>query len=184
MKKRFWGMLFIVSIVLMLSGCGGKDGFTIFIIDNQGNPSVISEQLQTNLQQKLGEEPKVEVITSAMYDVQKILVEYAAGGHDIFILPEADMKQYGKSGSNVPLEDTFDAEKYKRGVFDGGVLVEQGEGDDGSDIKTESHLYGIPLEEMQMFKDVKYAASNLFATIPVSASNVDEAKKVLKALTE
>ncbi|WKL00738.1 hypothetical protein Q0F98_27780 [Paenibacillus amylolyticus] len=74
--KRFWGLTAIISIVFLLAGCGGKDGFSIFIIDNQGNPSVISEQLQANLQQKLGEEPKVEVITSAMYDVQKIMVEY------------------------------------------------------------------------------------------------------------
>lgn len=63
-------------------------------------------------------------------------------------------------------------------------MVEKGEGDGGSDIKQESHLYGIPLEDMKMFKDVEYAASNLFATIPVSSSNVEESKKVLKALTE
>lgn len=182
--KRFWGLTAIVSIVFLLAGCGGKDGFSIFIIDNQGNPSAISEQLQANLQQKLGEEPKVEVITSAMYDVQKIMVEYAAGGHDIFILPESDMKQYGSNGSNIPLDDTFDPKKFERGVFEGGVLVEKGEGDGGSDIKQESHLYGIPLEDMKMFKDVEYAASNLFATIPVSSSNVEESKKVLKALTE
>ena len=182
--KRFWGLTALVSLIFLLAGCGGKDGFTIFIIDNQGNPSVIGEQLQANLQQKLGEEPKVEVITSAMYDVQKMMVEYAAGSHDIFILPEADMKQYGSNGSNIPLDDTFDPEKYKRGVFEGGVLVEDGQGDDGTDMKQETHLYGIPLEDMQMFKDVEYAAQNLFATIPLSAANVEESKKVLKALTE
>ncbi|KQY83938.1 hypothetical protein ASD24_09045 [Paenibacillus sp. Root52] len=182
--KRVWGLMAIISIILVLTGCGGKSGFTIFIIDNQGDPSVISEQLQANLQQKLGEEPKVEVVTSAMYDVQKILVEYAAGGHDIFILPEADMKQYGNNGSNVSLDDTFDQEKYERGVFEGGVFVEDGTGDDGSDIKKETHLYGIPLEDMKMFQEVQYAAKNLFATIPVSASNIEESKKVLKALTE
>lgn len=69
--RRFWGLTAIISLIFILAGCGGKDGFTVFIIDNQGNPSGISEQLQTNLQQKLGEEPKVEIITSAMYDVQK-----------------------------------------------------------------------------------------------------------------
>jgi hypothetical protein len=63
-------------------------------------------------------------------------------------------------------------------------LVEKGKGDDGSDMKKETHLYGIPLEEMQMFKDVNYAPSNLFATIPLSAANIEESKKVLKALTE
>lgn len=182
--KRFWGLTALVSLIFLLAGCGGKDGFTIFIIDNQGNPSVIGEQLQANLQQKLGEEPKVEVITSAMYDVQKIMVEYAAGSHDIFILPEADMKQYGSNGSNISLDDTFDPEKYERGVFEGGVLVEDGQGDNGTDMKQETHLYGIPLEDMQMFKDVEYAAQNLFATIPLSAANVEESKKVLKALTE
>lgn len=182
--KRFWGLAAIISLIFILAGCGGKDGFTVFIIDNQGNPSGISEQLQTNLQKKLGEEPKVEIITSAMYDVQKILVEYAAGSHDIFILPENDMKQYGQNGSNVPLDDTFDPKKYERGVFEGSVLVEKGKGDDGSDMKKETHLYGIPLEDMQMFKDVNYAPSNLFATIPLSAANIEESKKVLKALTE
>lgn len=69
--KRFWGLMAMVSLIFLLAGCGGKDGFTVFIIDNQGNPSGISEQLQENLQKKLGEEPKVEIITSAMYDVQK-----------------------------------------------------------------------------------------------------------------
>ncbi|MNI92939.1 hypothetical protein D3C73_1508070 [compost metagenome] len=94
------------------------------------------------------------------------------------------MKQYGNNGSNVSLDDTFDQEKYERGVFEGGVFVEDGTGDDGSDIKKETHLYGIPLEDMKMFQEVQYAAKNLFATIPVSASNIEESKKVLKALTE
>ncbi|MEI0735672.1 hypothetical protein VQ056_01665 [Paenibacillus sp. JTLBN-2024] len=57
------------------------------------------------------------MIASPLYNPEKLMVEYAAGGHDIMILPEEDMKNYGKMGGHVVLDDHFDPKTYPEGVF-------------------------------------------------------------------
>ncbi|MCM3783308.1 hypothetical protein M3231_10010 [Neobacillus mesonae] len=175
----------LVFCIGILSGCGGdKDEFSIFMIDNQGNMSNIAEDLELKLQEKIGESPKIKISASAMYSKQKILVEYAARDHDLIILPEEDMKMYGQDGSNIPLENTFDKEKYSRGVFEGGTYTQDENGDLSGDMVIGEHLFGIPLEDMSMFIDLQYAAKNLFATIPISTQDEQMSLEILKALTE
>ncbi|AET59871.1 hypothetical protein HPL003_15615 [Paenibacillus terrae HPL-003] len=177
------GMLALV----LLAGCGGrdKDSFTIFIMDKQGDASIIRDELAQKLKDKLGEQaPAIEIAVSPLYNQQKLVVEYAAGENDLFILPEEDMKLYGQNGSNLPLDDAFDKKTYARGVFEGGVFKEKEQGEKGTDMLKETHLYGIPVEQMKMFKDLKYNSKTLFATVPPRTSNKEEAIKVLKALTE
>ncbi|WDI03815.1 hypothetical protein PUW25_07635 [Paenibacillus urinalis] len=180
-----WSMAAIMALCVgMLSGCGGVDKFSIFMIDNQGNMSVIAEELETKLQEKLGEATEIEISASPMYSKDKLLVEYAARDHDLIILPEEDMKMYGRDGSNIPLENDFDQEKFSRGVFEGETYTRDENGDLSSDPVVGEHLFGIPLEEMSMFIDLQYAAKNLFATIPISTQDEQMSIEVLKALTE
>ncbi|MDO7907393.1 hypothetical protein Q5741_13350 [Paenibacillus sp. JX-17] len=178
-------LLGVLVLLLVLAGCGGKeDKIRVFIIDNAGDPSAIQEQLQKKLQDKLGSEPQVEVSTSALYDKQKIFLEYAAKENDIFILPEEDMKMYAQQGSSQPLEDTFDAKAYPEGYFKGGVFSNDDSKANDDGMVMEEHLFAIPVSKMKMFKDLQYAQKGLLATVTISSEHSEDAKKVLKAMTE
>lgn len=186
--KRLLKLCGVLAFLFVAAGCGEDDNkaFSIFIIDNQGDPSTVSQELEQKLQQKLGEGgPAVEVVASPIYDRSKLLVEYVAGEHDIFILPEEDMKNNGREGGNLPLDEYFDKEAYPRGVFEGAVFKPVNkEGKAAEETVMETHLYGIPADQMALFKEVGYASSNLFATVPPRTGNLEEAVSVLKALAE
>lgn len=173
-------MLVVILAVFVLAGCGKEDkpGVKVFMIDQNSDPTQVTEPLENALQDKLGEDIKVEVVASPMYNPQKLMVEYAAGGNDIMILPEDDMKNYGKLGGHVVLDDHFDVKDYPEGVF-----ASQEEKEDKTIDKTE-HLYGIPVKDLKVFKDLKYTPEKLFVTIPISSEHIDDALKALKAMTE
>lgn len=184
---RMMRLLFGIFAIFLLAGCGAKeDTFSIFIIDNQGDPGQIQDQMQQLLQEKLGEEgTKIEVAASPIYDRQKLLIEYVAGEHDLFILPEEDMKTNGSQGGNLPLDEYFDADTFKSGVFEGGVFKPVNrDGKEVEDIVQETHLYGIPAAETALFQELQYTSPNLFVTVPPRTSNIDEAIKVIKAIVE
>jgi hypothetical protein len=169
----------MICTVFMLAGCGSeKPGVSIFMIDDKSDPTQVSEQLEKTLQDKLGSDIKVKVIASPLYNPQKMMVEYAAGGHDIFILPEGDMENYGKMGAHIVLDDYFDPKKYHDGVYASQEVKED------KTVDNMEHLYGIPVKEMKIFQDLKYTPDKLFVTIPVSSKHVDNAVKAIKALTE
>lgn len=177
--KAYGKLVVVLLAVFMLAGCGkDKPDVSVFMIDQNSDPTQVSDQLEKTLQEKLGPDLKVEVIASPLYNPQKLMVEYAAGGHDIMILPEDDMKNYGKLGGHVALDDHFDAKKYPEGVF-----ASMEEKDDKTIDKTE-HLYGIPVKDLKMFKDLKYTPDKLFVTIPISSEHIDNALKAIKAMTE
>lgn len=162
----------------MLAGCGKDDaGVSIFITDSFLDPSEIREPLQQKLQEKVGEDLKVKVSASAIYNAQKILIEYAAKEHDIFILPEDAMKLYAEQGTHVVLDSYFDSEKYPTGVFEGGVTDE-----DTDEVTQETHLFAIPISQMKVFQDLKYTTEGMFATIPISTDSLEDSVKVLKAM--
>ncbi|OZB96353.1 hypothetical protein [Paenibacillus sp. XY044] len=172
--------LLVVFAVVLLTGCGkgDKNALSVFMIDNQSDPSQVYEKLQDKLQEVMGPDLKVKVSASPIYNPEKLMVEYAAGGHDIIFLPEDDMKNYAKMGGHTVLDSYFDPKKYPAGVF-----ASNEEKEDGTTDTTE-HLYGIPVRDMKFFKDQKYVPEKLYATIPISAKSVDNAVKALKALTE
>jgi len=177
--KAYGKLMLVIFAVFMLAGCGKeKPDLSIFMIDDKSDPTQVAEPLEKALQERLGPDIKVEVIASPLYNPEKLMVEYAAGGHDIMILPEGDMKNYGKMGGHVVLDDHFDPKTYPEGVF-----ASMEEKEDKTIDKTE-HLYGIPVKDMNMFKDLKYAPDKLFVTIPVSAKHMDNAVKALKEMTE
>lgn len=172
--------------MLILTACGKEEdtAFQIFMTDDQGSIAGIEEQLETKLQDKFGDRITIEVISSPIYNQQKLLLEYVGKANDLMIMPENDMITYGREGSHIALEDTLNPETYQRGFFEGGTYEIDENGDMSKDMVMGDHLFGIPLDEMSIFKELNYPAKNLFATIPVSTSDEALAKEILKYMTE
>lgn len=177
--KRKSIILVLFLMMFALTACGDeKPDVSIFMMDNHFDPTQIRDDLQSQLQEKLGEELTVGVSASAMHNLQKLLVEYASKEHGIIILPEDDMKIYGNTGSNLPLDEYFNPKDYPDGVFEGGVFV-------GDDVVMEEHLYGIPIAEMKIFQDLSYTPVGMYATVPASADEtIEQSIAVLKAMME
>lgn len=180
MKRRKMGIwLMLIVSIMLLAGCGKEDGVLIFMSDEQAALSregidVIQEQLAVDLP-----DTKVEFNYSAMHNVQKVLVEYAAGGNSIMILPEDMVKLYGKDGAHLVLDDYFDKADYPDGVFESGILK-----DGEKDAVLEEHLFGIPVKDMKMFQDAGYVPENMLACVLVNAEDQEAAIKILQKLTE
>ncbi|WP_025694950.1 hypothetical protein [Paenibacillus durus] len=172
----------LIALVMLLSGCGGKDEstVTVFLMGQNGAPDGMAEQLKEKLEASLGQDLKVEFNVSSIYNNQKLLLEYAGAMNDLIILPKQDMLDYGKQGSNVPLDDYFNKSDYAEGVFEGGV--ERKSGDEQTELKQETHLYGIPVSDLKLFKDAGYTPEGLFVTIPASAGNVERSVQVIHAM--
>ncbi len=80
--KRLSPWIIGMLALVLLAGCGGrdKDSFTIFIMDKQGDASIIRDELAQKLKDKLGEQaPTIELAVSPLYNQQKLVVEYAVG---------------------------------------------------------------------------------------------------------
>lgn len=186
MSKRSGWMIIALLFIVVLTACGKDDeaSFQIFMTDDQGDIAVIEDELQSKLQEKFGDRVSVEVISSPIYNQQKLLLEYVSRSNDIIIMPENDMKTYGRDGSHLALEDTFDQDKYSRGYFEGGTYEVDESGKLSKEMEIGDHLFGLSLDEMSLFQELKYPASNLFATIPVSTSDEALAKEVLKFMAE
>lgn len=184
-KRSGWTMVALLFMVI-LTACGKEEdtAFQIFMTDDQGSIAGIEEELESKLQEKFGERITIKVISSPIYNLQKLLLEYVGRTNDMMIMPENDMISFGRAGSHTALEDTLDPETYSRGFFEGGTYEIDENGDMAKDMVTGDHLFGIPLDEMAIFKELNYPAHNLFATIPVSTSDAALAKEVLKFMTE
>lgn len=169
----------------LLAACGGpKADITVFIMPSQGTavPEQMSTDLNKQLQQKMGAEKTVDLVTSPMYNIQKLIAEYAVASNGIIILPEQDLKGMAGQGGAMPLEDTFDQDTFKKGVFEAKVLVPDASGKEIE--KTETHLYALPLNEMKLFKAVGYAPDDMYAIIPYNAPDRDLSFQTMKMLTE
>ncbi|OAB46039.1 hypothetical protein [Paenibacillus glacialis] len=176
--KRIGQWILICVSIIMLAGCGKNDAdFSIFLTEFSQSPTEIRESVQQKIQEKLGEEPKVTITTAALYVEQKILLEYAAGEHEIIIVPEDIMKRYTQQGAHMVLDQDFDSAKFTEGVFEGGVMDET-----TNEIITEKHLFAIPLSKMKLFEGLDFPTEGLFATIPFSTSSVENSVKVMKAM--
>lgn len=185
LSGKWKGSIVVALLVMMtlISGCGGddsKNSVTIFMMPNGLTPdSKFQETVKDKLQDKLGEETKVEFNSSPIYNIQKLMVEYAAGMNDLVILSKADVENYGKNGANLPLDDYFKAEDYPEGVFEGGVIRGEEE-----ELVQEKHLFAIPLSKLKMFKDAGFAPDDVFVTLAVSADSVDKSIAAIKAMME
>lgn len=183
MRGKWKGASIATLLLLMalISGCGGSDEntVTLFLMDQAGIPSTIGETLEKSLKEKLAPDLKVEVNAMGLYNIQKLMVEYAAGMNDIMILSKEDVMNYGKNGANLPLDEYFSPADYPEGVFEGGIEVE---GED--ELKMEKHLYGIPASELKMFKDAGFAPEELLITVAVSTDSMEQSVAAIKAMME
>lgn len=187
LKEEHWvklwikGLLLSISMVLILTACGGDEPkdpnqVTVFIMGSEGFSQELADQIKQDLQTKLGSTMKITVNTTPIYSAEKLTLEYVDRQDDIIILPENDMKAYSINGGHMVLDKDFDSKTYARGVTMGSASEEDVD-------KQEKHLFSIPVDQMSMFKQIKYTPDNLYATIPVFA-DYNKSLKILKAMTE
>ncbi|OPA76782.1 hypothetical protein BVG16_16570 [Paenibacillus selenitireducens] len=182
--KRFGVIAALLLGLVMLTGCGKNPDMTIFMMPaaNEVIPTEVTEQVQAQLQAKLGEEKTLQVNSSAMYNIQKLIAELAVSQNGIMVIQEQDMLNFANSEGCTPLEGTFDQEKYKKGFVEGTVSVKGADGKDQE--KKEQHLYALPINEMKMFQTIGYKTDKLYAIIPSNAPNKELSMKVLQMMAE
>lgn len=184
--KRVLRLVFpVVLLVVVLSGCGGgpKADVSLFIMPEGGIQPETVEKLEQAVIAKLGETPTFEAQGSPLFSYEKLLVELAAGGHGIYIVPEEQFMAYVKQGGFVPLDEYFDPEKYEEGVVTVDITERQ---EDGTEVvvDTVTHLYGIPMHKSALFEELGFNGEGLFAFIGPRLKSREDALEVLKLIVE
>lgn len=166
-------LVLLAAMGIVLSGCGGgpKADVSVFMMNKEGMPQEAADKLKTNLVSAVGAAPTIEFVTSPLFSLEKMMVELAAGGHDIFILPGEQFVALAKQGGLVPLEDLVNKDDYKAGIVESN---DQG--------KIETHLYGLPLDDAKWFKTTGFTVKGLVAFIPSNTKHLDNAKKVIMTM--
>ncbi|GAB2676165.1 hypothetical protein ACFQWB_08475 [Paenibacillus thermoaerophilus] len=178
---KAWRLTTAVLLLLsvLLTGCGGpKADLTVFIMPPNGISHDATEKLKEDLQARVGDAMTVDVLGSIIFSIEKLIVEIAAGGHGIFVLPEEQIKSFAANGESfVNLEPYFDKAAYPSGVIE---VVDR-----NKDVETRrTHLYVLPLEGTKWLNSVQYKGAPLYAFIPLNAPDVEKSVAVLKVLTE
>jgi hypothetical protein len=169
----------IVVCLLTIVGCGGpKPDVSIFMMVNGGLQSGSYDKFQQVLQTQVGEKPTLLVDVSPLFFQQKLIVNLAAGGYAIMILPKDSFQMVTLQGGAVSLDDTFKASEYPLGVVEAPLDYTKPDG------PKEKHLYGIPISKTHWMKDMNYLGEEMYAFVMLNAANVDQAKQVLKVLAE
>ncbi|SDC00569.1 hypothetical protein SAMN02799630_02404 [Paenibacillus sp. UNCCL117] len=183
MRRGSW--LICVLLVLVLAGCGGgpKEDVPIFMMSKTGIPGEVAEKLEKALIAKVGETPTVAISASPMFSMDKMIVEIAAGGNGILIIPGEQFHGMSKQGGFVPLDDVANPADFPDGVLELPV-EEEGKPADKSNPKLEKHLYGIPMEHTKWFKELELNGKDLYAFIPQNAKDIEKAKQVLKHIAQ
>lgn len=168
-------VLVLISISLMamliLSGCSKSKDLKVFIMVDYAMDGKHQDMLQSTLQEAVGEHHPVKVLISPMFNYQKLLVELAAGGNAIMILPEEAFLPIIEQGGAVPLEDVLAEDQYASGI--------------GLDLETEEeHLFGIPLSKSNWFKATGYTGQEAFAFVITNYHDPDAAKEVIVAIAK
>jgi ABC-type glycerol-3-phosphate transport system substrate-binding protein len=161
-----WLAAVVVLLLAVTTACGGpKADVSVFIMFPQNSPFNKQDELKNALQAKMGEAPTVAVSISPMFELQKMVVELAAGDHGIFVLPKEQFDGFKKEGGFVPLDDILKKEDFPDGVYDG-------------------KLIGVPLKDSKLLKDAGYKGGEVFAFITVRVKDKEKAKQVLKVMAE
>lgn len=170
----------LVAITLMLAlltGCGGpKKDVSLYILPPLGISGDMTDKLEKSLQDKVGGETSVMVLSSPLYNEEKLIAEIAAGDHGIIVVAKDKFKQLAATGDLPNLDGMFNAADFPEGVTD--ALF----GDDKNPRK-ESHLYGIPVNQTQWMKDSGFKdKETMVAFLHPRAPNMEKAKQVLKVI--
>ncbi|MEK8127023.1 hypothetical protein WMW72_03770 [Paenibacillus filicis] len=184
LRKGSW--LLCALLVLILAGCGGgpKADVPIFMMSKTGIPSDVAEKLEASLIGKVGEAPTVSISASPMFSMDKMIVEIAAGGNGILVIPGEQFQGMSKQGGFVPLDDVANPADFPDGVLELPVDDKSNKSADKSNPKLEKHLYGIPLEHTKWFTDLQFNGKDLYAFIPQNAKDIEKAKLVMKQIAQ
>jgi len=177
MRKPFVCAAFGVLLLTVLAGCGGsKTDVPIFLMPGGGMSPETAKQLEASLQGMVGETPTVSVNASPIFNLQKLIVEVAAGGDGIVIVPKEQFDTFARQGSLVILDDLFDPAAYPGGI------VTPDPDPKRPDVKLEKHLYGVPVQQAKWLQDAGYKGEALYAFVHPRAPKVNEAKQVLQTI--
>ncbi|WP_235941349.1 hypothetical protein [Paenibacillus puerhi] len=184
MRKGSW--LICTFLVLILAGCGGgpKADVPIFMMSKTGVPGEVAQKLEAALIEKVGEAPTVSISSSPMFSMEKLIVEIAAGGNGILVVPGEQFEGMSRQGGFVPLDDVASPADFPEGVLELPVEEENGKAADKANPKLEKHLYGIPLEQTKWFTELKLNGKDLYAFIPQNAKDIEKAKQVMKHIAQ
>jgi len=169
----------IVSLVLaaaLLAGCGGGKDVSMFIFPRNGMPDDVTGKIEEQLKTKMGDK-SVEVLGSPLYNEQKMIVEFVAGERSVLAIPKEFFLSMVQQGGVVPLDDLFKPDDFPDGFMTGTVY--NGE---TKEEKQEKHLYGIPVKQSAMFKNVEFTPDDLYLVIPSTSPNKEMSKQALKGL--
>lgn len=160
----------LVAIAVAAAGCGGKPkaDVSIFMMGPGGVPQEAADKLQAGLTAAVGAAPTLRLQAAPLFSMELMVVQLAAGDHDIFVLPSEQFQSFAKQGGLVPLDDLANKDEFQAGVVESN--------DNG---KTATHLYGIPLDDSKWFKDQGLKGKGLTAFIPGNSKHQDNAKKVI-----
>jgi hypothetical protein len=133
-----------------------------------GVPQQAADKLLAGMQAAVGTVPTVDLQAAPIFNPELMIVQIAAGDHDVLVLPSDQFASLAKQGGLVPLESLVNKDDYKAGIVESN--------DNG---KIETHLYGIPLDDSKWFKDQKLSGKGLTAFIPSNSKHQDNAKKII-----
>ena len=168
MKWNRAGLLAAVVVLLLvaLAGCGKpKADVSIFMMFPQNVSFNKQDELKAALQPRIGESPTVTFAISPFFEPQKMIVELAAGGHGVFVLPKEQFDVFKGEEGLVPLDDILKKEDFPGGVQDGKLL-------------------GVPLKDSKLLKEAGYNGGEMYAFITERVKNKDQAKQVLKVMAQ
>ncbi|KIL38048.1 hypothetical protein SD70_28950 [Gordoniibacillus kamchatkensis] len=163
----------LAALAVFAAGCGSKPkaDVSVFLMAANGVPQEAADKLQSGLTAAVGASPTVHLQAAPLFSMELMIVQLAAGEHDIIVLPNEQFQTLAKQGGLVPLEDLFNKDDYKAGIVESN--------DNG---KVETHLYGVPLDDAKWFKDQGLNGKGLTAFIPSNSKHQDNAKKVIVKL--
>jgi hypothetical protein len=177
-------VLFLLAVMSMtvLSGCGGPDyDASVFVLPQTGLPSAVADEIEAKIQEYMGDQLTVGVVTSPIFQHEKLIVEVISATHSVMILPKDSVIAFLNQGGPIPLDEWFDRAEFEEGVLEGKIL-ELDEKGKLVDEKTGTHLFAIPMNKTRLFRELGYKEDSLYAVIMANAPDKQLAVTILKAI--
>lgn len=112
---------------------------------------------------------------------QKLMVMLGSQTGDIYIFDKDEFKQIAEQGAFLPLDDFIEENKDLINSEDLVKHKEKGiEDETGKEVEMEPHYYGIPMEDVKLFKDSGFDVSDKLVGIMAYSKNKPAAFDVLK----
>lgn len=176
----------LVLIPVLMAGCGGKpkQDVVVFMMGSSGFPAEIVTKIENSLKDKVGEEVSLSINASPMYSSQKLVVEVAAGGNGLLILPEKEFRNFAGQNALISLDDLARTDDFPVGIEEAVIEQENKKEEPKPEPRKEKHLYAIPLDSTKWFRENELSGLNLYAMIPVNAPDIEKAKVVMRKIAE